>query len=416
MAHRARLAMLSPLVLVPLAALAFILLSCDHQPTTIDEALPASGLSGTGTIDPGAAGAVLLGSVSDSVTAPGGLEIWASNIAFDASTGIVSFDAALVNRSRRIIPPPIRFVIVRIAPPDVAAVDFDGVSGDGFPFHDFSGTLGGDGVFSPGERTDSVTMKFHTVTARSFAIGFRIDLGPPAGEGVVGGVVFRDDNQNGELDRCARCDETGVPGITVALEKPLSTGEVVTLITRTNESGEYRFAGLGEGVYRVFVAPPGDLWRITSASPLLVTLVKGPDGRVRSFLGANFGLFPIATPIPDNLFGPITIGPNSRFGTTLDSTFVNPPSPLTVVFYYYLEVMEPPFARPLPVVVDSAAAWINGELVFEYLRPTDADTAYFAPRRLRIRDGLVDVGENAVRLVTCGNEHAALSWRVYRRP
>jgi hypothetical protein len=137
---------------------------------------------------------------------------------------------------------------------------------------------------------------------------------------------------------------------------------------------------------------------------------------VQSFLGANFGLYPVAPPVPETLFGPIIVGPPTPHGTELDSTFVNPPSPLAVVFSYYLEAVEPPFEGPFPVVIDHAAAWINDELVFEYLRPTDPDTAYVAPRRIRIRDGLVDVGENAIRIVTEGNEHAALVWRVYRKP
>ena len=417
MAHRIRFsafASVAPFLL--LLALGIALFSCDHQPTTVDDARTAGDLSGTGTIDPDAGGAVLLGSVADSITAPGRIEIWASNISFDAETGVVSFDAALANQSARTIPPPIHFVVVDIEPPDVAVVDFDGVSRDGFPFYDFSATLGPDGVLSPGERTEPVTMKFHTVRARSFAIGFRIDLGPAGGDGVVGGVVFRDDNRNGERDRCERCNEIGIPGITVALEKPLSTGEIVTRIVRTDSMGAYRFFGLGEGVYKVFVAAPEDLWKITSANPLLVTLVKGPDGRVLSFLGANFGLFPLMSPGPEALFGPILIGPASPHGALLDSTFVNPPSPLTVVFSYYLEVFQPPFEGPFPVVIDTAEAWINGERVFEYRRTMDPDTAYFAPQRLRIRDGLVNVGRNSIRLVTEGNEHAALVWRVYRKP
>jgi|GEM_PF-1410552 hypothetical protein len=417
MAHRIRSAAsayVAPLLI--LLALGIATLSCDHQPTAVDDARSAGDLSGTGTIDPGAVGAVLLGSVTDSVTAPGRIEIWASNVVFDAETGVVSFDAALSNQSARTIPPPIHFVVVDIEPPDVAVVNFDGISKDGFPFYDFSAKLGSDGVLGPGERTEPVSMRFHTVRARSFAIGFRIDLGPAGGDGIVGGVVFRDDNRNGERDRCERCNEIGIPGITVALEMPLKTGEMVTLITRTDSSGVYRFAGLGAGVFKVFVAAPEDLWMVTSASPLLVTLVMGPDGRVQSFLGANFGLYPVVPPVSETLFGPILVGPPTPYGTELDSTFVNPPSPLAVVFSYYLEVVEPPFEGPFPVVIDHAAAWIDDELVFEYLRQADPDTAYFAPRRVRIRDGLVKVGENAIRIVTEGNEHAALVWRVFRRP
>jgi hypothetical protein len=390
-----------------------LIFSCSEQPTALDiESEP--GLSGGGEIDPGASGAFLLGEVSDTSIAAGTLEVWAMNVAFDDTLGLVTFDVQIVNRTERAIAPPIRFVVRSIVPPDIAAVDFDGISRDGFPFYDFSAKLGDDNLLSPGERTGAVAMKFHTVTARSFAIGFRIDIGPPEGTGTIGGVVFQDINGNGERDRDCRC-EPGIPGITVALERTLGNGDRVTLLTRTDANGEYRFAGNKEGVHKVFVEAPEDLWKVTSSNPLLVTLVKGADGKVQDFFGAHFGLFPLARPTP-GLFGPIIIGPFSPFGTELDSTFVNPPSPLTVVFSYYVEVMEPPYMTPVQGIVDSAEAWINGEKVFEYVRTMPPDTASFAPQTIEIREGLVQEGENTISLLTAGDEHAALTWRIFKKP
>ncbi|MCX5752970.1 MAG: hypothetical protein NTW97_04895 [Candidatus Krumholzibacteria bacterium] len=406
----------SPIVFTLIALTLALIFSCSEQPTAIDQE-SASGLNGSGAIDPGASGNFLLGAVSDSSIAPGTLEIWAMNVAFDESTGIASFDVQILNRTRRTIAPPVHFVIANITPADIAVVDFDGVSRDGFPFYDFSAKLGNDNLFEPGERTEPVTMKFHTVTARSFAIGFRIDIGPAPGTGTIAGVVFLDSNENGERDRSCRC-EPGIPGITVALEKTLESGDKVMLLVRTDSNGEYRFAGLREGVHKVFAAAPEDTWKITSPNPLLVTLIKGPDGKVQDFLEADFGLFPLNPPIPpESLFGPIIIGPFSRFGSELDSTFVNPPSPLTVVFNYYIDIDVPVMAMVMPPgVVDSAEAWINGELVFEYVRTMPPDTAYFAPQTIKIREGLVQEGENTIRLLTAGNEHAALMWRVYKKP
>ncbi|UCF05575.1 MAG: hypothetical protein JSV33_00640 [bacterium] len=403
---------LAPVLFVCLLALVF---SCGEQPTGIVQE-PGDGLSGVGEIDPGASGGFLLGTVSDSTRGPGHIEIWAMGVAFDTASGIVSFDVQLVNRMRTNIPAPVRFVVTRIIPVNIAVVGFDGVTRDGFPYYDFSSKLGDDNVLEPGESSEPVTMKFHTVTPRSFAIGFRIDLGPPPGTGMIAGVVFRDDNRNGVRDRYTKLDEPGIPGITVALEKISSDSDKVILHVRTDRNGEYRFGGLREGVYEIFVEASPQYWEITSPNPLLVTLIKGPDGEVQDFLGANFGLYPLYPPVPDNLFGPILVGPASPYGTLVDSTFTNPPSVLPVVFHYYLEVTEPPWEGPYPVVIDSASAWINDVLVYEYSKATPPDTIAFAPRIIRLRDNLVHVGENKIRLFTDGPQRSALMWRVYRKP
>jgi hypothetical protein len=409
----------SPFIFILVALTLSVALSCCDSPTAPGPTAD-NGLGGSGAIDPGASGSFLLGEVSDTSIGPGTLEIWAMNVAFDDTAGLVTFDAQILNRTQRTITPPIHFVITSITPHDVTVADFDGVSPDGFPFYDFSAKLGSDNVLTPGERTERITMKFHTATARSFAIGFRIDIGPPDGTGTIGGVVFLDGNENGVRDRECRC-EYGIPGITVALERTLENGDRVMLLTRTDANGEYRFAGNKEGVHKVFVHAPENLWRITSANPLLVTLIKGADGKVQDFLGANFGLWPL-TPPPNpvvRLFGPVIVGPPTPFGTELDSTFANPPSPLTVSFEYYLEVNVP--VREMCFgfnVVDSAEAWINDEMVFMYRRENLGDTIW-APYRferhvVELPDSVVITGENTIRLITDGDECAALEWKVCR--
>lgn len=410
-----------PVLLILTLALVF---SCSDQPTAVKPEHNST-LSGSGNVNPGASGSFLLGSVPDTVATPGHIEVWAMNVVFDSATGIVSFDVQLLNKTHRNIAPPIRFVITDIIPMDIALVGFDGVAPDGKPFMDFSSKLGSDNILTPDERTDAVTLKFHTVTARSFAIGFRIELGAPSGSGIIAGVVFQDDNKNGTRDRCGRC-EPGIRGITVGLEKTLSGGDMVTLITRTDSSGAYKFGGLVEGVYHVIVVVSPERWIITSTNPLLVTLVKGPDGQIQNFLEANFGLYPVQSPVRDNLFGPIMIGPPTPYGTLLDSTFVNRPSPLTVVFHYYIDVKEPPFMTPLRSVVDSASAWINDVQVFSYhrsmppdtiYRSTPPDTAYYFPAQtIQLPDSLVKAGDNTIRLFTDGDKRAALTWRVFKKP
>jgi hypothetical protein len=411
MFHLRRSSLFPPAAFVLLTLALALVFSCSEQLMEVDQE-PGGG---NGDIEPGIGGSFLLGLVSDSSIAPGHIEVWGMDVEYDSAQGIVSFDVQLVNRSRTSIPPPIHFVITEIVPHDISVVDFDGVTGDGFPFYDFSEKLGDDNVLEPEERSERVRMYFQTGEERSFAIGFRIDLRPPDSEGAIGGVVYRDDNKNGRRDRCDRC-EPGIPEISVGLEKPLDNGDRVILITRTNGKGEYRFYGLKEGVYKVFVSPDLENWEVTSANPLLVTLVEEPDGSVQSFLGAHFGLFPMHPPVPDNLFGPIMTGPLSPFGTVLDTVFTNPATYTPVQYNYYLDVMEPPFAFPSCGIVDSASAWINDELVFEYHRIYDPDTAYFAPTTVELPDSLVPYGENRILLTTYGNRDAVLMWRVYREP
>jgi hypothetical protein len=423
MLHHRRFS-ISPILFILIALALTLAFSCSDQPTAIDKD-SGSGLNGDGKIDPGASGSFLLGEVSDTSLGSGTIEVWAMNVAFNETTGIASFDVQLLNRTQRTHYLPIRFVITDIRPDDIAVVDFDGTTEDALPFYTFSERLGGGNALDPGARTEPVTMKFHTVTARSFAIGFRLVIGPAAGTGAITGVVFLDSDEDGERDRACRC-EPGIPGITVALEKTLDSGDMVTLIAGTDSSGEYRFAGLREGVYKVFVVAPRNAWKVTSANPLLVTLVKGADGKVQSFLGAHFGLYPLFPPAEKELFGPLMLGPMSPFGTELDSTFVNPPSQLTVIFNYYVDVTVPPYMMPIAGVVDSAVAWINGEKVFEYARtmPPDSgfpattppDSASFPQQTIKLPEGLVQEGENTIRLVTTGDRHAALMWRVYKKP
>jgi hypothetical protein len=391
-----------------------LIFSCSDQPTTIN-AEAVDDLNGSGTMDPGASGRFLIGEVSDTSLGTGTLEVWAMNAAFDDSTGMATFDVQILNGTQSRFHLPVRFLITSIRPDDIAVVDFDGID-SGFPFYNISERLGGGDILEPGERTEPVTMKFHVRLPRSFAISFRFAAAPAPLTGAIEGVVFNDSNENGERDRSCRC-EPGIPGITVAIEKMLENGDMVTLIARTDSNGEYRFEGLEAGVHKVFVVAPGSVWKVTSANPLLVTLIEGYFGKVQDFLGANFGLFRLHPPAEEDLFGPIVIGPFSSFGTELDSTFVNPPSPLTVVFNYYVNVDVPVTAMVMPPgMIDSAEAWINGELIFRYARTMPPDTAYFGPQTVRIPDGLVQEGENTIRLLTAGNEHAALMWRVYRKP
>jgi hypothetical protein len=421
--HRIPYPLLIPILLAVMLAFVF---SCSEDPTRVlKQPGDTGGLTGSGDVDPGTSGSFLLGTVSDSSFAEGHIEIWAYNVIFDESTGIVSFDVVLLSAMEYPVHAPIHFVITSIFPSNIAVVDFDGVTPDNHPFYDFSSKLGSDFILEPGEQSEPVTMKFHTVTARSFSIGFRIDIGPPLGTGKIVGVVYQDLNQNGIRDRCKddgantapnqdRC-EYGIPDITVSLTRgPFETDpNEVIFITETNENGEYMFAGLREGVYTVSVHVNPNVWVITSSNPLLVTLVVGPDGHVVDFYGANFGLYPRIGGSEETLFGPIIVGPLSQYGELLDSTFVDPPSPLPVVMYYYLDAFYPPYGGPFPVIVDTASAWINGIEVFSFSSSTPPDSV-FQGERVLLPPGVIQVGLNSIRLYVGDNEFAAVDFRVFK--
>jgi hypothetical protein len=415
-----------PILLTLLAAFMF---SCSEDPTRVlEQPGDNGGLNGSGDVDPGASGSFLLGTVVDTTFSPGRIEVWANNVVFDDATGICSFDVYLLNAMRTPIPAPIHFVIVSIMPANIAVVDFDGVTPDDEPFYDYSSKLGSDFILDPGESTEPVTMKFHTVTARSFSIGFRIDIGPPMGSGKITGVVFQDNNRNGIRDRCKdqgisadpnqeRC-EYGIPGITVSMMKGAyeNSSDEVLFIARTNENGEYEFTGLREGVYTVKVHADPRQWEVTSPNPLLVTLLVGPDGKVVDFYGANFGLYPIGGGSEETLFGPIIVGPSTPHGALLDTTFVDRVSPLPVIQHYYLEALYPPYDSPIPIIVDTAAVWINGVEVFSYKSSAPPDTVFFPGELVHLPPGLVQIGFNDIRLFVGNNEFAAIMFRVFKTP
>jgi hypothetical protein len=288
--YRRRRFFISALIIVLLFVLA---VSCSEHPTgVLDQTGNTGGFTGEGTVDPGAGDKFLLGIVEDTTFAPGYIEVWAMNVAYDGGTGNICFDVQLGNYTELPIPAPIHFVVTSILPGDISAAEFDGTTGDGFPYYDFSSALGSDGMLEHGEISDAVTLCFHTGEPRSFSIGFRIDFGPGPDSAVISGVVFRDVNKNGIRDGCEGC-EPGISGITIIMHKGFEESSQNLYITQTNADGEYRFSNLSEGVYTVRAQALSTMWETTSSNPLLVTLIEGLDGVIQSFHQADFGLFPM---------------------------------------------------------------------------------------------------------------------------
>lgn len=340
---------LTPLLIV---GLLLILPSCSNSPTDT----PASADSqASGRIDPSQTGRVLLGTVATSLPSAR-VEVWVQNLKIE-SDEIVSFDAVIVNKCRCPIQAPILFVITSLAPDVVQVENADMLGPDG-PVFDFSDDIGDDGILGPLEESEPVMMQFRWPEPMAFAIGFRVDAGPPTG-GTISGVVFNDLNGDGVRNGL----EPGIPGIVVKLRP---SAREIFYRARTDFNGHYVFFDLAADVYSAeALANPHVQMRPTTPNPLIVTLVELPDGTVSDFDGADFGFLVGSQPPGAAIFGPVNVGPGSPIGTVLDTTFVVPLFFAPVEFF--LVVTPPPILGPFPMKIDRAEVTIDGTTVWEFV-------------------------------------------------
>jgi hypothetical protein len=366
---------------------------------------PTSAMEGRGDVDPETSGDFLLSTVDMGASFDGVVEVWAYDLAVE-SDSVIGFDLAIVNATRGDIPPPMLFVITSIVPEAVTCANPDGHTSDFEPFFDFSDDMGGDDLLAPGESTARVHVRFACPEPMAFSIGFRLVLGEIPSDGVIAGVVFKDANENGVLDG----DERGIPGVPVELAVVFddSNQTTMTIVGQTDRQGEYQFAFLPAGVFRVAVLV--DPWvRFTTSNPLLVTLVELPDGNVSRFLDAHFGVAGLIPPPPsDAVFGPLEVGPASPFGTEVDSTFViGPPMPPFPPEgdAYFIRVEPPMVMGPYAMYIDQISVMIDGQGVYKF--DCQADSLCPPPAdRLLIDPALTTPGEHAIAIKVSGSEQA----------
>ena len=107
----------------------------------------------------------------------------------------------------------------------------------------------------------------------------------------ISGHVYHDLNDNGAID----IGDPGLGAWTVFVDSngngALDNGEVSAL---TNSSGDYSFANLGPGTYKVREVPRID-YRQTTANPLDIAAVSGHNVDATINPGLNFGIFHKAT-------------------------------------------------------------------------------------------------------------------------
>lgn len=225
------------------------------------------------------------------------------NVRYDAALGATVCDLTLKNEGEVPHSEPVGITFINLLPAGVEVLNPDNDEhGNGASIvFQFSGE---DGMWSPGEESEARETQFKA--ASNVAIGFvaRLDISTQPPGGSIGGVVWNDMNENGEMDP----GEDGIGGVTITLESSMAPPDTMppdTLMTAsmdqtvTADDGSYRFDGLDAGFYTVGKEPmPG--YMPTTESPMFVILTEDTNG-VSSFLTANFGCKAVDMPTPPTL-------------------------------------------------------------------------------------------------------------------
>lgn len=387
------------LISLIIVGLLLVLPSCSDDPTRT----PASAdTHATGYIDPSQTGGFLLGTVATGLSSAQ-VEVWAYNLTVE-SDEIVSFDAVIKNMCRCPIEAPIYFVITSVVP-DVVQVENADMEGPDGPVFDFSDDIGDDGILGPLEKSEPVNMQFRWPEPMAFAIGFRVDAGPPSG-GSISGIVFNDLNGDGVRGSL----EPGIPGIIVELHP---SAREILYRARTDNNGYYVFPDLTADVYRAEAqADPNVQMRPTTPNPLVVSLVELPDGTVSDFEDADFGFLVGSTWPGIPIFGPVHVGPGSMNGTVVDTTFIVPLFFAPVEFF--LVVAPPPILGPFPMRIDKADVAIDGMTVWEFVcdPPDTVSCLPWAKVPLDLYLQRADDLERHIRITTEGDERSFLVYSI----
>jgi hypothetical protein len=228
------------------------------------------------------AGGVLEFRLQSATGGPTSLALVATGLEFDPTTEELRALVSVRNGGERAALGPASIVVSGFVPEGVvalnAACDDSPGSGGGCSY-DYRGAYGGDGVLEIGESSAPVEWRLRVPGGQSFA--FRAQLGAtPAATGKISGSVFEDRDGDGARD----ADEVGVAGARVRLRSTLGSHD-----TRTDAAGRYAFGVDAPGIYAVEVTPR-DGWRVTTAQPLQVTILRTADGSLSSFALGDMGV------------------------------------------------------------------------------------------------------------------------------
>jgi hypothetical protein len=251
-----------------------------------DTGTPGSGVV-DGDVDPGAGEFEFVSRTAGDPNHPieGPFIIRGSNVHYNDVLGALVLDLTVTNAGRVAHPEPISLTFVHLRPEGVTVLNPDnGEHGPGaaivFQF------TNRDVMWTPGESSLPRTVQFGVERGKGIGFVARLDVGMAPTGGSIGGLVWLDMNENGEVDS----GEEGIGGVDIML---LPGGAIeptnVNIIahTRTARDGTYRFDGLRAGFYTVFKASLQQ-YRPTTPTVWHVALTQ-TEGGVSDFLMANFG-------------------------------------------------------------------------------------------------------------------------------
>jgi hypothetical protein len=226
---------------------------------------------------------------------PGPFIIRGKNVHYVDSLSVLSVDFTVEHRCRCSFPEPIGMTFVNLFPQGVTVENPDNDEhGPGasivFEFEN------DDGRWTPFEESLPRTVLFGVDPGVSIGFVARIDIGMDTRLGSIGGVVWNDHDEDGQMDQ----DEPGIGGVEILMSRTdgpeTSNRAEIMWRTLTSPDGSYRFDSLEAGHYEVHEVTRDDL-RPTTPTTIQVILVE-QDGGVGDFLMANFGCVPVVTPRP----------------------------------------------------------------------------------------------------------------------
>jgi len=200
------------------------------------------------------------------------------DIEYDTDLGALVVEVTVVNAGELSYPEPVTLSFVELLPDGVTVLNADNeVTGPGAAF--LCEFADDDGTWSPGEESLPRTVQFGVETGVSIAFVARIDIGMVPGGGAIGGMVWHDVDEDGEMD----ADEPGLADVGIQL----TAGTDLVVYTHSDLDGTYAFDGLPAGHYTVTRLPRDDL---AATTPLVIqVLLVSEEGEVSDFLAANFG-------------------------------------------------------------------------------------------------------------------------------
>jgi len=216
---------------------------------------------------------------------PSPLRLVASDLSFDAATGQVHAQVAILNTGAQTLPGPAAVQIGEIDPDWVVPLNAsplrcpDALRCLGTWEFLHEGTYGGDGLLSPGETSAPVEWVFADSTGESFSFRASLRPGDATRPGVISGFVFADANGDGKR----QVTEPGIGGVGVTLVH----GDSATTTT-TDEFGVFEFQVEEAGLYQV-VRDSDPTCDPTTPVRYQVFVILRPDGTLSGYSGVAFG-------------------------------------------------------------------------------------------------------------------------------